>query len=602
VPTLNELASVLGLNASEADYFRDWLKNERAVAREQGRQETLGVLKALSGLNGSTDAVLGFVRKATGSWDESQHHRNHGQFSSTTGGGKGDATGTNHGVDDGGLHGGDTHPVHGVAGAVHGEPTSQQVDPDEKATSLAQRIAEVPKALRQRVSEWVNAKYRKLSLRYGEHGAKAILGATVLLLPVPVPGSSLLPVAVAEAILRIRTAIGKAEQPPQHSEGQKFQSGDRWFVIKDGKAVPSSAPGAEQSHQGSSPPHAAEATEHRASVASIGAKLKEGQEITPAEKEQLEEGMKHLTPTEQKQFAKVTGQQPGVAGGGAKGDDKSGKTAPKSHPAAEMPADMMGTVKLSDANTGEVYAADDADAIRQMLRDAREAGEDISTLLVSQDSEHDAAARAAANEEARRKHDEEAARRRTEQDRDPNRPGGRNWVDPPETLWHATYAGATILRDGFKTAEQLGGSSDVLGGTARDSVSFTTRENADNYLKALEVARDVAQGRVDMTDPETARKVGAMFGVGPHEMNRILRDVRPGLGKPKAGFDILQRVSMESRGRFPTFMGSDWTPTVRSAPAPKLIGVHSASAKDLSYNPSEQEWRVHDPHRLKLVS
>jgi hypothetical protein len=85
VPTLTDLAGVLGLSADEADYFRNWLDGERERAREAGRQETLAVLKSLSSLNGSTEAVVAFVRKAAG-WDEGKHKRDHGRFARTAGG------------------------------------------------------------------------------------------------------------------------------------------------------------------------------------------------------------------------------------------------------------------------------------------------------------------------------------------------------------------------------------------------------------------------------------------------------------------------------------------------------------------------------------
>lgn len=108
----------------------------------------------------------------------------------------------------------------------------------------------------------------------------------------------------------------KALPQPAHAEGQKFQSGDKWFVIKDGKAVRAAASGAEgapgqrrtgQPDAGGAPEHGPEATEQRATVAAIGAKIKDGKEITSAEKEQLAEGLKHLTPTERRAFAEVTG-------------------------------------------------------------------------------------------------------------------------------------------------------------------------------------------------------------------------------------------------------------------------------------------------------
>jgi hypothetical protein len=79
-----------------------------------------------------------------------------------------------------------------------------------KAERLAARIAEVPKQLRAQVASFVRGRYRKLAKRYGPKGAMAIMGATVALLPVPVPGTSLLPIAIAEAVLAIRRAVRKS--------------------------------------------------------------------------------------------------------------------------------------------------------------------------------------------------------------------------------------------------------------------------------------------------------------------------------------------------------------------------------------------------------
>jgi hypothetical protein len=185
--------------------------------REAGRAEGARTLKALSECNGETDAVLAFLAKSHG-WDESKHNRDHGKFARTRGG-KGDADVQGRGASD-------STPV-GVAnsgGRGDALPTAGHDDPDARARTLAARIKEVPAALAKRVGEWVNLKYRKLSDRYGEAGAKAVLGAMVLLAPTPIPGSSLIPIALAEAVLRVRDAVrgmrGKAlgDLTPGHAE------------------------------------------------------------------------------------------------------------------------------------------------------------------------------------------------------------------------------------------------------------------------------------------------------------------------------------------------------------------------------------------------
>lgn len=48
-------------------------------------------------------------------------------------------------------------------------------------------------------------KFHKMEERYGRKGAIAVMAATVILTPIPAPGTSLVPMAIAEASL----AIGK---------------------------------------------------------------------------------------------------------------------------------------------------------------------------------------------------------------------------------------------------------------------------------------------------------------------------------------------------------------------------------------------------------
>lgn len=111
-----------------------------------------------------------------------------------------------------------------VAGAHgrHADPRPPSRDPggrgehkaDAHARTLAQRIKEVPGKLKAQVRTFVTSRYRRLASRYGAAGAKAILAATVLLTPVPMPGTSLIPIALAEVVLAIRRMAGKSYQLP----------------------------------------------------------------------------------------------------------------------------------------------------------------------------------------------------------------------------------------------------------------------------------------------------------------------------------------------------------------------------------------------------
>ena len=82
----------------------------------------------------------------------------------------------------------------------------------QKAQALQKRKDEVPKGVLGRVKEWVQKKYEALSERYGPTGAKLVMAGMIALLPVPLPGTSLLPIAIAEGVRGIkRLAVGHAE-------------------------------------------------------------------------------------------------------------------------------------------------------------------------------------------------------------------------------------------------------------------------------------------------------------------------------------------------------------------------------------------------------
>ena len=101
------------------------------------------------------------------------------------------------------------HYVDGVR--VESADDVQAAQPAAKSEShlskLLSRIAEVPQAVREKVGGFVQRKYEQLTTRYGKKGAVAVLAASIALLPVPVPGTSLVPIAMAEAIVRIRRAV-----------------------------------------------------------------------------------------------------------------------------------------------------------------------------------------------------------------------------------------------------------------------------------------------------------------------------------------------------------------------------------------------------------
>lgn len=85
----------------------------------------------------------------------------------------------------------------------------------EHAAELTRRAKEAPAKLKNKVRTYVEKKYAKLAERYGENGAKAVMAASLLLLPVPVPGASFVPIALAEAV----RAVGKGAKAVGFAEG-----------------------------------------------------------------------------------------------------------------------------------------------------------------------------------------------------------------------------------------------------------------------------------------------------------------------------------------------------------------------------------------------
>jgi len=86
----------------------------------------------------------------------------------------------------------------------------------EHAAELTRRAKEAPAKLKNKVRTYVEKKYAKLAERYGENGAKAVMAASLLLLPVPVPGASFVPIALAEAV----RAVGKGAKAVGFAEGE----------------------------------------------------------------------------------------------------------------------------------------------------------------------------------------------------------------------------------------------------------------------------------------------------------------------------------------------------------------------------------------------
>lgn len=71
-----------------------------------------------------------------------------------------------------------------------------------KMAALLNGAAALPGTAIDKAVDFVSRTYAKLRAKYGKWGARFVLAGMVLLMPTPIPGSSLLPVALAEAIKR----------------------------------------------------------------------------------------------------------------------------------------------------------------------------------------------------------------------------------------------------------------------------------------------------------------------------------------------------------------------------------------------------------------
>ncbi len=99
---------------------------------------------------------------------------------------------------------------------------------DQRVHSLLSRMGEVPSALRDKAVSFVASKYQQLSERYGSTGAKAVLAGAVLLAPVPLPGTSLVPIALAEGLKQLSGLAfegGKQVAEAVGTVGSEMQSG-----------------------------------------------------------------------------------------------------------------------------------------------------------------------------------------------------------------------------------------------------------------------------------------------------------------------------------------------------------------------------------------
>ncbi|MFA5376354.1 MAG: phage minor head protein [Dehalococcoidia bacterium] len=252
--------------------------------------------------------------------------------------------------------------------------------------------------------------------------------------------------------------------------------------------------------------------------------------------------------------------------------------------ADKLPSDMTGDVEFLDDND-DIVATMSVEDARLALKEHEEMGLDIKDVRLRQSSE-------ATKAEAERKREEywkDRERQSTELQRieglaTPSglRPGHPGYVEPPDQLYHATFAADKIKTEGLKSSDELG--QQTLGGSASNLISFTTKDNAEKYRDGLNIARKAARGELTRDELVSA---GVTHGVSEARVNDLM------LQHGDNDFAVLQAVSLEGK-QFPLFMGTGWPDHLKDAKPASTIFIRTADVKDLYYNPGETEWRVGD--------
>ena len=251
-------------------------------------------------------------------------------------------------------------------------------------------------------------------------------------------------------------------------------------------------------------------------------------------------------------------------------------------------------VDVHDPKTGETFWTGPASEARLML--AEEEKENPGSGL-----EMKRAAMSAADREAERVRklddlDKSNIARREENDRKNSLkneagflPGHPEYKDPPPKLYHATFSGDAIKRDGFKSGQDAG--KTVLGGAGNHTISFTTKENAETYAEGLRDAQKGARGELSNED---LVRLAPRYGTTENTMRRIVAEAAAKTSnRADIAFQALQQLSFEGK-KFPLFMGGSWPQGIDKAGAPTVLALDASKVKDIAYSPAETEWRVGD--------
>lgn len=121
------------------------------------------------------------------------------------------------------------HPDAKTQAPAVGDRDGSEGHTKSRLRKLLDRAGEVATAVKDKVAGYVRKTYAKLESKYGKTGAKLVCAGMVALLPIPVPGTSMAPIAIAEGVKRLGILFGgrKAESVQESTH----------IVLDDGELI-----------------------------------------------------------------------------------------------------------------------------------------------------------------------------------------------------------------------------------------------------------------------------------------------------------------------------------------------------------------------------
>jgi len=205
---------------------------------------------------------------------------------------------------------------------------------------------------------------------------------------------------------------------------------------------------------------------------------------------------------------------------------------------------------------------------------------------------------------------------RTEEREKPHEKIFPEGIEPIEIMWHVTTAYSAVMREGFKTKDQLrdeGKKPGGLGGGQSDSISFTASyEHAEGILDGILEMVEMA------LDPPSASTIVKDFqekGVSEKGLQEALDGYQSSWGKIKDFEAIMdfnnarylyERILMEAQSEGVSYSPMFWGPEqeIYANIDPKEVQIVEAVVNttddETTYHWAEEEWRIPVKNILSL--